>query len=117
MKFAILGISKHTTQCSDYIHSVVHPLPLSFQNVFTTPSRTSVPNKQSSLIPTPDNQPPTSCLSGFAYFRYFIEVDSHDLWPFVFGSFTEHSVFKVPREPELHSFSRLNDVPSIPLYV
>ena len=58
MKFAILGILKCTTQCSDYIHNVVQPPPLSFQNVFTTPSRTSVPNKQSPppfqpLITTP----------------------------------------------------------------
>ena len=59
MKFAILGaILTCTTQRSDCIHSVVQPSPLSFQNVFTTPSRTSVPNKQSPppfqpLITTP----------------------------------------------------------------
>lgn len=62
MKFASLGIFKCTTQCSDYIHSVVQPLPLSFQNVFATPSRTSVPNKQS----PPPIQPliTTALLSG-----------------------------------------------------
>lgn len=62
MKFASLGIFKCAAQCSDYIHSVVQPLPLSFQNVFTTPSGTSVPNKQS----PPPFQPlmPTPLLSG-----------------------------------------------------
>lgn len=95
MKFAILGIFKCTIQCIHYIHNVVQPLPLSFQNFFITPNRNSVPNEQSLPIPTPGNLSSTFCLFGFACFRYFIEVESHDMWPFVSGSFTEHNVFKV----------------------
>ena len=88
-----------------------------FENIFIIPKRTLVPSRShsSSAPSSSTGQTLTFCLYRFASSGHFIQMESCNIWPFVFGFF--HSAQWSSGSPilqnisVLHSFLGPNNIP------
>ena len=92
---------------------LLQPAPFSRSKTVSSPLKKSNANEAITPHSAPGNpQQSIFCLYGFVYSGYFIETESQDVWPFVFGlSLSITFLGFIHVVSVLDSFVRLNNIP------